>query len=44
MQLFKGYNSDPADRLIGATALTHNIPLITADTRIRASGEVPTIW
>ena len=44
MQLFKTYNSDPADRLIAATALVHNIPLITSDTRIRQSNEVPCIW
>ncbi len=44
MQLFKGSNPDPADRLIGATALVHNMPLITSDTRIRQSGEVPCIW
>jgi PIN domain nuclease of toxin-antitoxin system len=35
---------DPADRLIAATALAHHIPLITSDTRIRKSGEVPCIW
>ncbi len=35
---------DPSDRLIAATALAHNLPLITSDTRIRKSGEVPCIW
>ena len=44
MQLFTRSHSDPADRLIAATALAHNLPLITADTRILASGEVPCIW
>ena len=44
VQLFKSYNSDPADRLIAATALIHDVPLITADTRIRQSNEVPCIW
>lgn len=35
---------DPADRLIAATALTHNVPLVTKDDRIRKSGVVETIW
>ena len=35
---------DPADRLIAATALTHNASLITKDDRIRTSGVVETIW
>jgi PIN domain nuclease of toxin-antitoxin system len=38
------YPKDPADRLIGATALIEDIPLITADRGIRRSGTVPTIW
>lgn len=35
---------DPADRLIAATALTHNALLVTKDDRIRESGVVETIW
>ena len=35
---------DPADRLIAATAITHNAPLVTKDDRIRRSGVVETIW
>jgi PIN domain nuclease of toxin-antitoxin system len=35
---------DPADRLIGATALVHGAKLVTKDEEIRASGEVPVIW
>ena len=35
---------DPADRLIGATALVHGAKLVTKDEPIRASGEVPVIW
>jgi PIN domain nuclease of toxin-antitoxin system len=31
------FKSDPADELIAATSLTHGIPLVTRDTRIRAS-------
>jgi PIN domain nuclease of toxin-antitoxin system len=34
---------DMPDRIIAATALTHNLPLVTADHRIRAS-RIPTIW
>jgi PIN domain nuclease of toxin-antitoxin system len=38
------YPRDPADRIIGATALAHELPLVTADQAIRDSGTVPTIW
>ena len=38
------YPEDPADRIIGATALIEDIPLITADQAIRKSRAVPTIW
>ena len=38
------YPNDPTDRLIGATALVHGIPLVTKDDRIRASKEVDCIW
>jgi len=38
------YPRDPVDRIIGATALIEDIPLITADREIRKSGAVPTIW
>ena len=38
------YPKDPADRIIGATALIEDIPLLTADRGIRSSGAVPTIW
>lgn len=31
------------DRIIAATALAHNLPLVTADTRLRAA-PIPTIW
>ena len=39
-----GYPKDPADRIIGATALVEDIPLITADRQIRNSRALPTIW
>ena len=38
------YPRDPADRIIGATALVEDIPLVTADRQIRKSRAVPTIW
>lgn len=38
------YPKDPADRIIGATALVEDIPLLTADRAIRNSKAVPTIW
>jgi PIN domain nuclease of toxin-antitoxin system len=38
------YPKDPADRIIGATALVENLPLITADREIRKSHAVRMIW
>jgi PIN domain nuclease of toxin-antitoxin system len=38
------YPKDPADRIIGATAIANGIPLITADRAIRDSQAVTTIW
>ena len=38
------YPSDPADRIIGATALVEGVPLITADAGIHRSKAVHTIW
>jgi PIN domain nuclease of toxin-antitoxin system len=43
-QFTAAYPRDPADRLIGATALVHGLQLVTADKKIRASGEVPVVW
>ena len=43
-ELPPGYPKDPADRIIGATALVEDIPLVTADRDIRDSRAVPTIW
>lgn len=43
-QLSSSYPKDPLDRLIGATALTEGIPLVTADQRIRNAPDVQTIW
>lgn len=38
------YPKDPADRVIGATALVEGLALITADSEIRRARVVPTIW
>ena len=38
------YPHDPADRLIGATALIHGLPLVTADRAIRRCKALRTIW
>ncbi len=40
----ESYPRDPADRMIGATAVANGIPLVTADKRIRQSGVVQTVW
>lgn len=32
---------DPADELIGATSVVHNLPLLTRDPRLRASRMIP---
>lgn len=35
------FASDPADEIIAATSLMHNVPLLTRDRRIRTSRKVP---
>jgi len=42
--LSAAYPRDPADRMLAATALVHGIPLLTADSNIRRSKQVATIW
>ena len=37
------YPHDPADQIIGATALCHGLQLLTEDTGIRRSGLVPVV-
>lgn len=37
-------NKDPADRLITATAINMDLPLVTADINIQKSKLVQTIW
>ncbi len=38
------YPKDPADRIIGATALVEGLSLLTADREIRRSKALRTIW
>ncbi len=38
------YPSDPADRMIGATALLHGTSLVTSDKAIRKTKLVPVVW
>jgi PIN domain nuclease of toxin-antitoxin system len=38
------YPKDPADRIIGATALVEGLALLTADREIRRSKAVRTVW
>ena len=44
MTLPATYPKDPADRIIGATALVEGLFLLTADRGIRRSKAVRTIW
>lgn len=39
-----GFHSDPADQIIVATARDENAVLITRDERIRAYGQVRSLW
>ncbi|MGA8341280.1 MAG: type II toxin-antitoxin system VapC family toxin [Candidatus Sulfotelmatobacter sp.] len=38
------YPKDPADRIIGATALVEGLSLLTADREIRRSRALHTVW
>ena len=44
LELPAAYPQDPADRIIGATALVEGLSLLTADREIRRSTAVHTIW
>jgi len=44
LSLPSSYPKDPADRIIGATALVEGLALVTADRAIRRAGVVRTIW
>jgi len=38
------HHNDPADRLIAATAIYHNAPLITADKKLKKLEPLTVIW
>jgi PIN domain nuclease of toxin-antitoxin system len=44
VRLPEEFPKDPADRLIAATAMVEGMRLVTADTRIRQSKVVETVW
>ena len=44
LELPATYPNDPADRMIGATALVEGLRLLTADKEIRRSRALRTIW
>ena len=44
MAFTRNYPRDPADRIIGATAISYGVPLVTGDQAIRESNEVHCIW
>jgi PIN domain nuclease of toxin-antitoxin system len=37
-------HGDPADRIIGATAIIHKVPLLTLDEKLRSVPGLSTIW
>jgi PIN domain nuclease of toxin-antitoxin system len=43
-QFSDDYPKDPADRLIGATAMAESITLVTRDERIRSYDRLKTVW
>jgi PIN domain nuclease of toxin-antitoxin system len=44
VELPQTITADPADRLILATAVVEQVPLITADRNLRSTNLIPTIW
>ena len=43
-RIAQNFHGDPADQVIAATAIELDVPLVTADERLRASGAFRTIW
>jgi PIN domain nuclease of toxin-antitoxin system len=37
-------NNDPADRLIAATSILANAPIVTADENLRGASFLKTVW
>jgi PIN domain nuclease of toxin-antitoxin system len=44
LSLPASFPNDPADRIIGATALVEGLSLLTADRQIRKSKAVRVVW
>ncbi len=44
VELAAEISSDPADRLIAATALAEQVHLLTADSNLRATSLISTMW
>lgn len=44
VNIAQNFHGDPADQLIAATAIELNVPLVTADERLRRSQALRTIW
>ncbi len=44
VHIAENFHGDPADQLIAATAIELQIPLVTADEKLRASPALRTIW
>lgn len=40
----EGFHGDPADRMIAATALHLQVPLVTKDTQLRTFRRLRTVW
>lgn len=38
------FHGDPADQIIAATSLVLEVPLVTADERLRSSPAIHTVW
>lgn len=37
-------HKDPADRIIGATSIVHDLALVTSDRRLRSDPRIETVW
>ncbi len=44
VRLPEKFPRDPADRIIGATAIVEGMPLVTADKQIRQAKVMETVW
>ena len=42
--LLADFHGDPIDRILAATAIEHDVVLVTKDARIRSSGAVRSSW